>query len=315
MNTNHQILEAPPALPLTTNIRRQALWQTSLILAFIATLLSALLGITSCQSPVEIDTPRNTKADITWQTTLTSSGKFENNVATLNGVEPEAVFSVGRISRNFAPNASTATFSQGGYVKVNFKNAPTNTTVSYTAGSPLYQNYGLATFNGKNDYPMYLGNLWNLADINTGVPVQFNTTGYTLSDNKADWLGKVEITSHKNDRTSFFGNNTIIQRGQPLTITWSSEVIQADGAEVTLFGYKNITTTPNSASYNDPLEIKRSVAVTGVNTALFTADETNSIPVGSPVYITVRYFKAKTVNDGKAVIVSNSEAFVEATAK
>lgn len=308
MNTNHQILNSPILTTVPTNVRRQALWQTSLILAFAATLLSAVLGITSCQSPVEIDTPRSTKADITW-TTVVNNNQVQDHVATLNNAEPEATFSLMQSNVAYSSNVpTTATFSRLAYVEARFKNTDPTRSVSITADGANYRNYQLSNF--ASGAAFVLTPYIVVSDVSTSTPLQFNTQGYTLSDNKIDWLGNVEITSHKNGVNRYSLN---IQRGQPLNLRWTSDVSGADGAEVSVIGYGTNSQTPNGGlSSSDPITVSKSIATSGVNEAAFTADEMNKFPNGTPITLRVRYFKAKSVNNGKAVLISSSVGFVDA---
>ena len=315
MNSNHQILEAPQSAMLTTNVRRQALWQTSLVFTFAISLLGALLLMTSRQSPVEIATPRESKPDISWVTTRSNTdGQVLTSVSTVNGVEPEATFMLSRTTVVYNPDVpTTATVHGTAFVHVNFKDSVPGRAVSISADGPGYSNYALATFNGGVGFVLtpYIV----VKDVNTATPLQFNTQGYTLSDNKVDWLGGVEITSHKNSGTPVFP--TPIQRGQPLSVRWISNVTGADGAEVSIVGYGNIQTTtqPNgitTTSYSQPITVTKPIAPQGVNEMNFSAEDLNKFPNATRLNIQVRYFKAKTANSGKAVLVSNSVGVVEA---
>lgn len=92
MNTNHQIFTSPLSVSQANNIHRKAALQTSLVLTFALMLLSTLLALTSCESPINIDTPRNTTADVVWQ----NNDKGNTSVLTVGGVTPEAVLQIER---------------------------------------------------------------------------------------------------------------------------------------------------------------------------------------------------------------------------
>ncbi|MBD1210799.1 MAG: hypothetical protein H9535_20405 [Ignavibacteria bacterium] len=322
MNTNHQILEAPQSAMLTTNVRRQALWQTSLIFAFALSILIALFA-TSCQSPLDIVTPKTSTLDITWNTAINpQTQQVEKSVSSLNGVEPQVVFT---LSRDIFISTSTTTGThtvQNGLARAQIDRglipgdttSPPSIAASFN-GSPFYALSRFSSNNFKKVNFLYLpallfpSNVANqmpvispLSDLTAQVPVQVLIPNYTLTDNKVDWLGKVEMLSPISNGDTWV-KDTQLQRGQPLTVRWSSNVADADGAEITL------TSRVFQDSTIVPVHIEKNVPASnlGVNEAQFTAEETKKLLAGRGE-LEVRYYKVKAVNDGKVVFTSESRS-------
>jgi hypothetical protein len=319
MKTNHLILEAPLQSSFAKNIRRKAMLQTSLLLVAAMTIVGSLLAITSCQSPVEIATPRTSTPDITWAPP--QAGQTTAKVASVNGVEPEAEFSLTHYSVVRGPNVQTTASVETAWSQVVFKDPASHTyKVNINTNGLTPHTYGLTFFSlYEKGSAFFNTSPLNMSDINTTTPLTFDTQGYTLSDNKINLLGRVEITSHKNADDS---GPTIIQRGQTLTLRWVSEAMDADGAQVTLTGWPSSvptgtgnTTATATVEFNQPIQVKKSIPVTGVSEVQFTSDEINKFPAGMQVSLDVKYYKAKTANNGKAVLMSYSESFVTAMMK
>lgn len=292
--------------------RQEQTLHASLLVVVMLLLIGTISVLTSCQSPVNIDTPRTTKPDIIWNTTINrQTGQVQDNVAKVNGVEPEATFALNRVTYVYAPDIpTTASVSQLGYVGVTFfKDSTAQHQMSITADGPGYQNYRLYTTPGRAFLTPYIV----VKDVNTATPLQFNTTTYPLSDNKLEWLGKVEITSHKNGSPVF--SPTAITRGQPLVVRWVSDVVGADGAELVIYAWVVRQNPDGSVSGIGPVILKKTFNPTGVSEVQFTADEMNTLPAGSNFALRVRYFKAKTANDGKVLLYSESMGTVNGMVK
>jgi hypothetical protein len=297
----------------TNDIQEQVLHALFWVVATLL-LIGTITLLTSCQSPVNIDTPRTAKPDITWNTTTDrQTGQVQSNVAKVNNIEPDATFYLTRTAFVYADNIpTTASVCELAYPRVVFKDTTVQHPMSLTAGGAGYQNYRLYSYPGGAALAPYIV----VKDVSTAIPVQFNIPTYTLSDNKLEWLGKVEITSHKN---GMFFSTAVITRGQPLVVRWTSDALGADGAELTVSAY---TTTsrlnPDGSGYSvssEPVILKKTLSSIGVSEAQFTADEINTLPAEGNFTIRLRYFKAKTANNDKVVLVSESVGVVYGVVK
>lgn len=320
MKTNHQILETPFD-SCSSSIQHKATLKTPLIFAFALSILIALFA-TSCQSPLDIVTPKTSTLDITWNTAINpQTQQVEKSVSSLNGVEPQVVFT---LSRDIFISTSTTTGTrtvQNGLARAQIDRGliPGDTTSPSIAasfnGSPFYALSRLSSNNFKKVNFLYFpallfpSNVANqmpvispLSDLTAQLPVQVLIPNYTLTDNKVDWLGKVEMLSPISNGDTWV-KDTQLQRGQPLTVRWSSNVADADGAEITL------TSRVFQDSTIVPVRIEKNVPASnlGVNEAQFTAEETKKLLAGRGE-LEVRYYKVKAVNDGKVVFTSESQS-------
>lgn len=320
MKTNHQILETPFD-SCSSSIQHKATLKTPLIFAFALSILIALFA-TSCQSPLDIVTPKTSTLDITWNTAINpQTQQVEKSVSSLNGVEPQVVFT---LSRDIFISTSTTTGTrtvQNGQARAEIDQLSKSDTAIATIaasfnGSPFYALSPLRSNNLNSKKlnfayipaPLFLNNVTTqvpiispLSDMTAQTPARVLIPNYTLTDNKIDWLGKVEMLSPISNGD--YEKDTQLQRGQPLTVRWSNNVADADGAEITL----------NSMVFQDstikPVRIEKNVPASslGVNEAQFTAEDTQKLLAGRG-HLEIRYYKVKAVNDGKVVFTSESRS-------
>jgi hypothetical protein len=318
MKTNHQISYYHIAEYL--NPRREAFIQT-LRLAFLwVGIFGAILTMTSCSdasSPIAIDTPRTAAPDIVWETSVGADGTPQARVAKLNGVEPEATFTLRRTIFSFDPNTpvptttGSLTMDRGAAVAV-FQGRAEGVSVRLSANSSVYGNYPLSrllyTDPAGQVFTDFLANIWNYNEINTASPIRFITEGYTLEDNEVAIPGKVEITSHKLRHP--FADPNIISHGQPLLVRWQNDFADADGGEILTWYSVGDNWSAAQQGIRKALPVKA-----GVNEFQFTAEEMATLHKGGRFSLTVRYYKAKSTNGGKAAIVAHSNTYFEGVVK
>lgn len=286
MNSNHQIFTSPLSVSQEKNIHWKAALQTSLVLTFALMLLSTLLALTSCESPINIDTPRTTTADVVWQNSGTLTA-----VASLQGKEPDVNLQIERMVGT--TNGTT-------YVSQVFKGSFTATAgleklvrdvpFGYVAGkininaSDFIIGTAASRQLASGLYGIIQAPAWNK------IPATITLNDLTLSDNS--------IVIPETRRITSLNENSIIKTSENLTVQIDKAAEQGTETEVLFYG----------SDYRLPAVIK-SVTQGANSVVLNSTDLKNYVSSNNfsyAYYIAVRVKSAKTANDGKVALAGVS---------
>lgn len=299
MNTNHQIFTSPLSVSQANNIHRKAALQTSLLLTFALILLSTLLALTSCESPINIDTPRITTPDVVWQ----NAGGL-TAVATLQGKEPEVKLQLERM---------VATTNGTTYTSINFKGdfTPNAGLEKLVRDVPYGYIAGKINLNGQ-DFSIatgasgqFISGLWTPTIVATDrFSANISLNDLSLSDNN--------IVIPETRRITSANENTTIKASENLTVQLDKPA--EEGAETELLFYSNdYRVTPiiksiapgtnsivlNSTDFKDYINRLASQSTGGFNSTAFAA-----------YFLAVRVKAAKSANDGKVALAGVSTSSV-----
>ncbi len=298
MNTNHQIFASPLPASYTDerSIRRKAALQTSLVLAFALSLFMALLAMTSCQSPINIDTARTITPDVIWR----NSGGL-TAVATLQGKEPDVKLQLERM---------VATTNGTTYVTMNFKgdftpNAGLEKLVrdvpyGYIAGKINLNGQDFSIATGANRQLVNFSLLWAPPIAATDkLSANVSLNDLSLNDNNIIIPETRRITSANDNTTIKASENLTIQLDKPAEEGAETEVLfYSNDYRVTPI-IKSIAPGTNSVTLNST-DFKEYID------RLSQSSTNPNATQWASYFLAVRVKAAKSTNDGKVALAGVS---------